>query len=776
MAITTSAGDGVRCTTSAVNETLGSQTQQTGSNTIVLSNTIANLSNGNLVASPTYVNRIIMIRRGTATEEYRLCTADTAGTGTTRILTVHENWTVVPAQNDDVRVSYIIQDCATVTGLALITKRNQDYTSTRKFRVGNSGGTNFCVMALLFGASLESVDNSSTTDPDIRVDTDGCFISGFTSSGTPVSGGELFHTPAVNGELTFECVSGGNVHWNDTVNIAVARPAFNFLASTTGKVRMKNIINKFNINDFRLGVQDTDINGIYLESDDTGTTPRVQVRNWSTGNEVKNITCVRFNGFETVTSGDDPTLRNILFDRMSKLLTVATGETWTIVNPIWNPTTANQNDISIAGTGEVLENFSLETTTKNLSETALTSKVYVVASSYRGGGASLRKELTSNASGITTSDVEKRRFTDNAGTSLTTATSSGHAIAVSEYGYLPTIRTYTPSNRDALSQNKLYGNSQSFSLSSDAFQVQTNAGTARTLGDTTHAVAINIGSVAQSFIIVKYTAGSGTLSVSDTITHSTSGGWSGTVKEIIEGNSTAGTIVVQRVGGTFQDTSGTLSNGAGWTSTYTTSTLRSFKNGIDAQTLTMQELYDYLNAKMDEATLDTATPTFFDQVLFWANGTSTPLPIVGTTLGSPNTFNTIRNSTTSEGWVVYNLGGAGLALVSSYISNNGTTFVPAITTTINITCTSVDTGNTIEGVRVYIDETTLIPPSLAQGETNGSGVYSVSLSLSLPFTINVRARRRGLTPFEVQTTIPSGTTTFNITAPMATDSAVERNR
>lgn len=52
-----------------------------------------------------------------------------AETGTT--VTVHEAWTVQPANGDTYDVSYIIQDAATVTGLTLINKRVADYSSSR---------------------------------------------------------------------------------------------------------------------------------------------------------------------------------------------------------------------------------------------------------------------------------------------------------------------------------------------------------------------------------------------------------------------------------------------------------------------------------------------------------------------------------------------------------------------------------------------------------------------------------------------------------------------
>lgn len=769
MAITTTAGDGVRITTAAMNETLGSQTQQTGSNTVVVSNTFTALNNGNVSGSIGYVNRLCIIRQGTGTEETRLITVDTAGTGTTRILTVHENWTSVPASSDTIHVSYVVQDAATVTGLSLITKRVQDYTSTRKFRVGNAAGTPFAYFALLFGASLESVDNSSTSDPDVRVESAGRFDSGYLAGGVPVGGGEMYWTPAVNGELAFEGISGCELNWYDMVNVAVARPAFNILVSTTSKLRMKKVVNKFTINDFRMGAQDSDINDVYFSSDDTGTTPRVQVRDISTGNELKNILFNRFNGLETVTSGQDPVIKNFRMTNMSKIATIATGETWTFVNGIHATiSTASQADVSIAGTGELLEKFSFSNFSHDLSDTPLTAKHYVVAETYRGSSSTLTNEDTADANGLSVQQVEVRRYVDSGGTALTLTTSSNFAEFSSEYGYIPIIKNITPANENESVFPTEYGKSIDYAHSTDDFQSETTAATARTLGDTTHTVSIE--NQTNSASILKYTAGTGTLSVGNTVTGGTSSA-TGVVVEIIEGDSTAGSVMLDtRSSGNYTAGGESLSNGAGWSATMTASSETRYKWLIDADTLSMQQLYDYLNAKLDESTLDTASPTFFNTILFWAIDGTNALPVVGNTLGSPNIFNTVRETTKTAGWAVYNTDLGGVAF---YTADNGSTFTPQ--STVNLTITAVNTANNpLQSVQVAIYKSS-DNTELMNTQTNASGLATTSFTYTADTNVYIRLRKSTTAStryYPVETTGTIKATGLSVTVTMRVDTIV----
>jgi hypothetical protein len=75
--------------------------------------------------------------------------------------------------------------------------------------------------------------------------------------------------------------------------------------------------------------------------------------------------------------------------------------------------------------------------------------------------------------------------------------------------------------------------------------------------------------------------------------------------------------------------------------------------------------------------------------------------------------------------------------------NGGTV---AINNPVEITAviTSASTGNAIQNVKVYIDETPVTAPSLDEGLTDSNGEFTTSQNLTLPDEISVTARLRGL--------------------------------
>lgn len=90
MAITPAAGTGVVITSAAKNGTLGSQAA--ASSTQIIFDTDLTTNNGQL-ANTSFIGRLVIVRRGTGTEETRYMIAES---GTT--VTVHEAWTVQPVE------------------------------------------------------------------------------------------------------------------------------------------------------------------------------------------------------------------------------------------------------------------------------------------------------------------------------------------------------------------------------------------------------------------------------------------------------------------------------------------------------------------------------------------------------------------------------------------------------------------------------------------------------------------------------------------------------
>jgi len=748
MAITTNASLGLIVTTAAMNESLPTQSEQTGSNTVVVSDDLASLSNGNLESSPTYIDRLMIIRQGAGDEETRRIVSDVAGTGTLRILGTNEDWSTVPASSDTIHVSYIIQDAATLTGLTLVNKTVQDFSSGRRFSVGTNTAT-FAYMAFIDGVGLQLDDNSSTTVASMTIDSDGRLDCGYIISGTPTSGMKMQGAMGLDGELMIEVISGGEFNCFASYIDSVNRELVDFNTSTTSKIRMLGVRWTFPINDVLWGVQDSDINDVAFLSDGAGTTPRIRLRDISSGNEFKNLVANGFDGFESNTSGDDPVVRNILFTTMSKLLTIATAETWTLVNSIMTIGTADQVDVSIAGTGELLRQFSFDNFSHDLADVALTAKHYVVNATSRGGAGILANEDTGDSGGLSRQDVETERYVDSGGTALTLTTSSNFAEISTKYGHLPIIKNIDPANEDETTSPIQYGKAIDYAHSVDDWQVEATRATAEAVGDGgTGDVAIEVQT--NPAVILKWTGGTGTLAVNDIIDNDNNGAQA-TLVEIIEGDSVAGTGVFDSANATaFVDTAQALSDtpSAGdWDATYTSASLKEYDWLIDATTLSAQQLYDYLNAKVDEPTLITASPKFMDDLLIWAIDGTNALPFTGVGL-SPNTFQTEREVGKTAGWAIYNLSG-GLGSIVGYTSNDGTQFIPASTVNVTIHCEEKVGGADSVGVQVLVTLVSDGSDVSATDVTDSNGDYSFSYTYTGDVNVNIDVRKGTADPLYI---------------------------
>jgi hypothetical protein len=181
--------------------------------------------------------------------------------------------------------------------------------------------------------------------------------------------------------------------------------------------------------------------------------------------------------------------------------------------------------------------------------------------------------------------------------------------------------------------------------------------------------------------------------------------------------------------------------------------------------------------------ISVANPSIFTDCTFngsVSSGHAIRITAAGTYTLDGNIFNNFGADGTnsaaifndSGGTVTLNIIGGG----NTPTVRNGTGASTTVNNPITITVSVSSTNNTaIKDVNIYIDEIPVSAPSLAQGKTNSNGEYSVQLNLSLPKTINVRARKRGLLPVELQTTIQVGTTSVSIPITMSEDPVVDRN-
>lgn len=708
MAITTTNPDGVRITTAAKNGTLSTQ-GAIGNNQIKFDTNIST-NNGNLVTSPTFVGRLVILREGAGDEETRYITA--IGTdGVTA--TVHEDWTANPASGDTYHVSYTIQDAATVTGLSLINKRTDDYSSTRKFRVGNTGGTPaFAYFAILDGASLESVDNSSTTVADIVVENNGRFDIGYEASGQAVSGGALYGTPAVAGEFVLDAVAGSMVYWKDLYMKCVVSNKQEFKGTATfDRVKL-----------FK-GVYTMDLSGVITMTDsvieginDTNDTVKVDATT-----DIVSMTLVNTEGFTTAddSTTETITIKNTNFVGSGLMIECHNDKTFRVINPTWVIDAGTQDQISfpVNDANSVEERFTFETTVTTPSGTAINGAKVML---YESSNDNLQHVGSTDANGDYSVDVIKRIFTYGTATTLSVDTRTNFALRIFEWDKVPFIGAIDPTAPI----------NQPVSLSPDAHIVAASAAAAITAGSgiTVTRDATN------GYTLLYFDTGSGapTLAVGDTVTGDTSTA-AGTVIEFTEGDATSGKMLLDRTNtNAFQQNEGLTRTGGGWTGGVLDNATfkREFTWWIDADGKTMQVLYDYLMARLEETTLQSWAELAHEwgrevesHLLYW----------------SGSGYYTESND--SEGIIISD---RGAGAIDYFTDDADTQYTPPVNVGITITVKDADDASAIEYARVRVLAAAGGP--LTEGteimnvRTNASGVASATVGYTSdqPVTATVR--------------------------------------
>lgn len=425
MAITSTAGAGITVTTAAVSDTLGTAGTTT---TITFTNTFANLDNGNTGTS-SYANRLAILRPGTATEEVRYISSEI----TTTQVEVSEPFEVAPASSDVVDVSYIIEDVATVNGLSLVNKRTNDYSSNRRLTVGTNG-----FLALLDGASLETVGNGSTTEADIIVQ--GRFNNGYLNAGQAVAGGSIFGAGGAgtaDADLVFDCVAGGEVYLYDMLMKSVNVYAQEYDGSGDFQ-RVKFFSSNHTL---RLSgpneLRDCIIEGVGGQGIET-----VEIDSQTV---IDGLNLVATSGFITTDDAVNETLtvKDCRFINNSKIVFVNNNKTWNFVNPIWTIDTSSQDQIEfeINLDNVVNENYTFTSTATDTSANPVSGVSYVIFES--GRTRESQYFGSSNTDGKFDVSITRESYNDNVGTSLRTTTNGGHFLKVYDYGFQPALLPLT---------------------------------------------------------------------------------------------------------------------------------------------------------------------------------------------------------------------------------------------------------------------------------------------------------------------------------------------
>jgi len=207
-------------------------------------------------------------------------------------------------------------------------------------------------------------------------------------------------------------------------------------------------------------------------------------------------------------------------------------------------------------------------------------------------------------------------------------------------------------------------------------------------------------------------------------------GATGTITEVIDGDSSAGTIHLEARNATAIANSDTFSRTGGtagtFSGTYTNDTTQPFSIWIDAATLSYQSLYDYLAAIQNETTLSADGELIWE----WCRGSQTqPFYATG------DSFYTERSN--SKGIIVVN-GGAGT--VDYYTDDDGNTWTPPTSVTLSVLVQDVD-KNPIQDAQTSIFLVDSPYTQLMNEDTLASGLATEAYDYVGDVDVVVRVRK-----------------------------------
>ena len=648
MAITYGSAAGTIITSFLVTQVLGDQTQQTGNNTIVLDDVPSaatgyggNVGVGTLGIGDSYDTRRIMIGRGGTIQE-RIVISDAAGTGNTRILTVHEDWDTNPVQTTDtVDVYYELADVEEGGGgggISLATRTGL-WTLTRIITMGN--GTDPAGLAMIGGQALECADRSAADS--FLVENNGFFRIGYYAGGLPIAGGVITLTAATDDEPSQSFAAGSDVAFLDTLIWAQVATLSQISSATATVVYDKTKLLK--------ATEECELYGdTIINTSIAGEAKSTEIVRVDDTTVCDGLTLEGVQVLDTIadTTAETLTLEGVVFSGVAGYVDVRQNKTWNLIDPIWDVTTYTQLTWTGTSTGNVLnDRRSIKATVQESDGTLLQNTVVVIYENTISGVIEL--ELTTDVNGYAEDSFVYIAHATNS----TTTTYGGHALRADKWLYTPFVATQT-------STNNFNG---SVVISTDPDIVQTTQATAITAG-----ASITLNQDTNPSSIIKYTGGTGTLTVGATVTQAVSGA-TGIVTEILDGNSVAGTVHLKTRNATAFTNGNSLSSGGGWAATYTNDTAKDITVWIDAATASLQTVYDYFAARSAEIPLATHGTAIHE----W--GTSSQARIV---YSDGTDFYTNRSGT--EGVIVVNVGSGN----AYYTLDDGTTYSPPVTYTLSM--------------------------------------------------------------------------------------------
>lgn len=737
MAITSGSANGLEVTTAAMNESLGSQTNQTGNNTVVVSDTLANQNNGNITAPTGYVGRMCIIRQGTGTEETRYITAEAAtGTGTEVRLTVNEDWLSVPvATTDTIHVSYSSDDMEAFTGMTLNAKTGvYEGGGQREWAIGQ--GTVFAYAAIIGFQGWEVPDRGGT-EAGVEVENNGRLDIGYVQGGVGIQGGIITAINNVATEPVFEVKAGGILRCYSSLFRS-------WLTTTAWQARSTAdvVMDGFTIKDMTddLLVLDGDwTDGVVAGNDTTGEYLRMAEEATMDGLILSNTAGLHTEDTDVTT--ETLTLANVTFIGNIDYITLVNNKTWDMINPVWEATTnADFEDTAVTGSATVNDRRSVDAVVQEADGTKLQNALVNVYENTIL--ADLVVEEVTDVNGVASSTFLYKDHIWTTGTGAT-QTYGGHALQAGKWLYLPFVSSQVSTDFfDGI-----------VVLSPDNNIVQTTQATALTDG-----AGIVWNEDTNPSELFDFTLGSGTLAVGMILTFTPSGA-TGTITDSLDGDSVTGTLHLDTRnataianGDTFSRTGGTAGTFSG---TYTNATTQPFSIHIDGNAKSYQTIYDYLAAKQNETTLSVDGELIWE----WCRDTQTqPLYATGAS------FYTEESS--GKGLIILD-GGAGT--VDYFTDDNGVTWTPPSTVTLTVQVDDAD-GIGIAGARVRI-ELDSDGSLVSNGSTNGSGLYTDSFTYTIDTDVLTKVRLKGYKNFRASGTITSSGLTIGVT--LATDKIVD---
>jgi hypothetical protein len=587
VAITYASSPGTIITSFLVTEVLGSQTQQTNNNTIVLSDNPSavasgyggNVGAGTLGTGDSYINRRIMIGRG-ATVQERIVVSEATGTGNTWILTVHEDWDTNPvATTDTVDVYYEIADVeegGAGGGISFATRTGL-WTLTRIITVGN--GTDPAGLSMHGGQALECADRSA--NDSFLIENNGFFRFGYYSNALPISGGVVAITAASDDEPALTFASGSDTAFLDT--LVWAQVATLSQISPTGATVVYDKVKLLKAS------QECELYGdTLINSSIAGESKTTEIIRVDSATTCSSFVMVDIQVLDSAadTSVETITLSGLVFSGVPGYVDVRQNKTWDLIDPTWDVTT--YTDLTWTGTStgnELNDKRSITATVQKADGTKLQDAVVNVYEHTQL--LDLVVKTSTNVDGLATDSFIYKKHATNS----VTTTYGGHALQAGKWLYLPFVAAQTATEKF----------SGAIVLADDNNVVETTQATALTAGS-----GITWNEDTNPSELFDFTSGSGTLAVGMILTFAPSGAI-GTITESMSGDSTAGEIHLSTRNATAITNADTFSRTGGtagtFSGTYTNDSKQPFSIYIDGNALSFQTIYDYIAAKTTETTL-----------------------------------------------------------------------------------------------------------------------------------------------------------------------------